>query len=101
MARMESASNTPTRWFTALPLRSIQSTWYPRRNSHTNRACGGQATLPSAQQRFSTKENSMAVDIILYNAKIATNRVPVFVEAVAITAGTISATGTNEEIVRL
>ena len=43
----------------------------------------------------------MAVDTILYNAKIATNRVPGFVEAVAITAGTISATGTDEEILRL
>lgn len=43
----------------------------------------------------------MAVDTILYNAKIATNRVPAFVEAVAITARTISATGTDEEILRL
>src|SRR3984885_6550324 len=43
----------------------------------------------------------MAVDTILYNAKIATNRVPAFVEAVAITAGTITATGNNEEILRL
>jgi predicted amidohydrolase YtcJ len=44
---------------------------------------------------------SMAVDTILHNAKIATNRVPAFVEAVAITAGKISATGTDEEILRL
>jgi predicted amidohydrolase YtcJ len=43
----------------------------------------------------------MAVDTILHNAKIATNRVPAFVQAVAITAGTISATGTDEEILRL
>ena len=43
----------------------------------------------------------MAVDTILHNAKIATNRVPAFVEAIAITAGTISATGTDEEILRL
>src|SRR5258708_20083825 len=43
----------------------------------------------------------MAVDTILYNAKIATNRVPAFVEAVAITTGTISATGTDDEILRL
>jgi predicted amidohydrolase YtcJ len=58
-------------------------------------------SLPSEQQRFAIKENSMAVDTILYNAKIATNRVPAFVEAVAITAGIISATGTDEEILRL
>jgi predicted amidohydrolase YtcJ len=43
----------------------------------------------------------MAVDTILHNAKIATNGVPAFVEAVAITGGTISATGTDEEILRL
>ncbi len=43
----------------------------------------------------------MAVDTILHNAKIATNRVPSFVEAIAITAGKISAGGTNEEILRL
>src|ERR1700760_3433754 len=61
----------------------------------------GRRRLPSAQLRFATKENFMAVDTILYNAKIATNRVPAFVEAVAITGGTISATGTDEEILRL
>jgi predicted amidohydrolase YtcJ len=43
----------------------------------------------------------MAVDTILHNAKVATNRVPAFVEAVAISAGTITATGTDEEILRL
>ena len=43
----------------------------------------------------------MAVDTILHNAKIATNRVPSFVEAIAITAGKISAGATNEEILRL
>ncbi len=43
----------------------------------------------------------MAVDTILHNARIATNRVPAFVEAIAITAGKISATGTDEEILPL
>ena len=43
----------------------------------------------------------MAVDTILHNARIATNRIPSFVEAIAITAGKISAVGTNEEILRL
>src|ERR1700753_3658679 len=43
----------------------------------------------------------MAVDTILYNAKIATNRVPAFVEAIGITDGKITATGTDEEILRL
>src|SRR5689334_16103255 len=43
----------------------------------------------------------MSADLILYNAKIATNGNPSFVEAIAVTEGKISALGTNEEIVRL
>ena len=42
----------------------------------------------------------MSADTILHNAKIATQRVPPFVEAVAITGGKVSATGTNDEILR-
>jgi len=41
------------------------------------------------------------VDIIVHNAKIATNRIPSFVEAVAIQGGKISATGKSDEILRL
>jgi predicted amidohydrolase YtcJ len=43
----------------------------------------------------------MSVDTILHNAKIATNQVPSFVEAVAISGGKISAVGKDEEILRL
>lgn len=43
----------------------------------------------------------MSVELILHNAKIATNGVPAFVEAVAITAGKITAAGKDEEILRL
>jgi predicted amidohydrolase YtcJ len=39
--------------------------------------------------------------MILYNAKVATNGVPSFVEAVAITDAKITAVGTNDEILRL
>jgi hypothetical protein len=42
----------------------------------------------------------MPADIILHNAKIATNSVPPFVEALAIEDGKIDAAGTNEEILR-
>ena len=42
----------------------------------------------------------MPADTILYNAKIATNGVPSFVEAVAITDGKISAIGNDREIFR-
>ena len=43
----------------------------------------------------------MSVDTILHNAKIATNQVPSFVEAIAITGGKISAVGKDDEILRL
>src|SRR6478672_5770103 len=43
----------------------------------------------------------MSVDTILHNARIATNQVPSFVEAVAISAGKISAAGNDDQILRL
>jgi predicted amidohydrolase YtcJ len=42
----------------------------------------------------------MSVATILHNAKIATNGVPTFVEAIAISDGKISAIGADEEIMR-
>src|SRR5579862_1046911 len=47
------------------------------------------------------KEIPMSVDTIIHNAKIATNGVPSFVEAIAITGGKVSAVGKDEEILRL
>src|SRR5256885_15299700 len=43
----------------------------------------------------------MSAELILHNAKIATNGVPSFVEAIAITAGKIAAVGNDDEILRL
>jgi predicted amidohydrolase YtcJ len=43
----------------------------------------------------------MSVDLILYNAKLATNQIPSFVEALAISGGKISAVGKDEDILRL
>jgi len=42
----------------------------------------------------------MVPDLILHNAKIATNSVPSFLQAVAIKGGKISATGSNDQILR-
>src|ERR1700754_3519448 len=47
------------------------------------------------------KEILMPADTILYNAKIATNGIPSFVEAVAITDGKITAIGSDREIFTL
>jgi predicted amidohydrolase YtcJ len=46
------------------------------------------------------KEISMPADVILHNAKIATNHVPPFVEAIAIEGHTILAVGSNDEVLR-
>jgi predicted amidohydrolase YtcJ len=42
----------------------------------------------------------MPADIVLHNAKVATNGVPSFVEAVAIADGKILAAGANDEVLR-
>src|SRR5438128_1528310 len=42
----------------------------------------------------------MPADILLHNAKVATNRVPSFVEAVAIEDGKFVAAGANDEVLR-
>src|SRR3989454_3782277 len=42
----------------------------------------------------------MPADVILHNAKVATNQVPSFVEAVAIADGKVLAAGSNDEILR-
>lgn len=43
----------------------------------------------------------MQTDTILHNAKIATNGVPSFVEAIAIGNGEIVAAGLNDDVLRL
>ncbi len=43
----------------------------------------------------------MSAETILHNAKIATNKVPSFVQAIAISDGKVTATGANEEILGL
>ena len=43
----------------------------------------------------------MSAELILHNAKIATNKVPSFVEAIAISDGKVTATGGSDDILRL
>src|ERR1700750_375027 len=63
----------------------------------------GQEQTNSAprKRKLVLKEISMSVDTILHNAKIATNGVPSFVEALAVSGGKITATGTDDEVLRL
>jgi predicted amidohydrolase YtcJ len=56
--------------------------------------------IPHSDRKIK-KEIPVSADIILHNAKIATNKVPSFVEALAISDGKVTATGGNEEILRL
>src|SRR5205823_5161051 len=60
-------------------------------------------SLPQVAERLSRpgKEADMPADLVLYNAKVATNKVPSFVEAVAIENGKIAATGADDDIMRL
>src|SRR6201997_4400138 len=46
------------------------------------------------------KEVPVAADVLLHNARIATNRAPSFVDAVAIEGGKFVAAGTSDEILR-
>jgi predicted amidohydrolase YtcJ len=46
-------------------------------------------------------ETAVFAELILYNAKIATNDVPSFVEAIAVTAGKVVAAGNDDEVLRL
>src|SRR6202142_176275 len=48
-----------------------------------------------------TNKEIRVSEIILHNAKIATNATPSFVEAIAISDGRVTAIGRNDEILRL
>src|SRR6201996_4157987 len=90
-----SESSTCTRWCMALPPRNSPSA---RWRAQVGTPRGQESSCPLAPQ--SCEENLMA-DIILHNAKIATNSTPSFVEALAITDGKIIATGNEQDILRL
>ncbi len=59
------------------------------------------ASVLSHRRWKTKKEIRVSAEIILHNAKIATNGVPSFVEAIAISDGKVTAIGGNEEILRL
>src|SRR5258705_13883272 len=72
-----------------------------RRPEGWNSPPSGRKELGRERLGFGLKEISMPADTILYNARIATNGVPSFVEAVAVTDGKIIAIGSDREILRL
>jgi predicted amidohydrolase YtcJ len=68
----------------------------------TNKARRAESSPPlSIHLKKSETETAVPAELILHNAKIATNGMPSFVEAIAITAGSRVATGKDEEILRL
>src|SRR5437899_1208798 len=82
LERMESASNTPTRWFTERPQRSSRNTTSQSRPSRTSKL----------------KSATKTADLIAYNGKIATqNEQRSIVEAVAVLDGKFLAIGTDRE----
>jgi predicted amidohydrolase YtcJ len=70
-------------------------------SQHTNKTPRAEPLRPPHSTWKTGKEIVVPAELILHNAKIATNGVPSFVEAIAITAGTIAAVGKDEEILRL
>src|SRR5258705_7604017 len=101
--------STRTPWSMAHQLRNFPSTRSRRLSELTNkkRRRAGIPRIPgppvanSLNKSGWTKESVMPADTILYNAKIATNGVPSFAEAIAITDGKIIAIGSDREIFRL
>src|SRR6266516_4301011 len=101
---MASASSMPTRWCTARRKRDFRSTslssplWLTSRDSHpgqrSNDACPGFLTIKTIPER------TRMLDLIVHNAKIATNGIPSFVQAIAIADGNVVASGTNQDILR-
>jgi predicted amidohydrolase YtcJ len=59
------------------------------------------SALPRSDRKPRKKEIRVSAEIILHNAKIATNGVPSFVQAIAISDGKVTAVGSNDEILRL
>src|SRR6266496_6388312 len=98
--------STRTPWSMAHQLRNFPNTRSRRSSELTNKK-RREAGIPrppvakSLHESGWSKEISMPADTILYNARIATNGVPSFVEAVAITDGKITAIGSDREIFRL
>src|SRR5258708_19543093 len=102
MEHTGSASSTCTRWCTARRPRNFPSTRFPLQFQFTSKnPTGGASSALLNPFGKPEREITVSAELILHNAKIATNGVPSFVEAVAITAGRISAAGKDEEILRL
>src|SRR5882672_10280878 len=99
---MESESNTRTRWYTVLQPLSSPNTTFPLLPWLTSKGQGRKLASALLAKRWkTTKEIRVSAEIILHNAKIATYKVPSFVEAIAISDGKVIATGGNQEILRL
>src|SRR5467141_80798 len=99
---MGSASSTCTRWYTARQPRNSRSTRFPPQLQLTSKTRRAEPPPPfSIHLKKLETETAVSAELILHNAKIATNGIPSFVEAVAITAGRITAVGKDEEILHL
>src|SRR5258708_4842253 len=86
-------------WFASNEVCRICSSSRPR-SSQINLKGGASSALLIHLEKFET-ETTVSAEFILHNAKIATNGVPSFVEAIAVSGGKIAAVGKDEEILRL
>src|SRR6476646_8045310 len=103
---MASVWNMPTPWSMVYQLQNLPSTKSRRQREFTEKLMPQGWTSPALRHRKEldcvwTREIVMPADTILYNAKIATNGVRSFVEAIAITDGKAVPIGSDREIFKL
>src|SRR5215469_18914336 len=96
-----------TRWCTVRRKHNFRSTRLSLlRQSEfpSNFSRPGQKSSPclgiSSKKKMTLERSIMRPDLIIHNAKIATNGIPSFVEAIAVADGKVVASGTNQEILR-
>src|SRR6266404_3780763 len=99
---MGSASSTRTRWCTARRPRNSPSTRSPLPLQLTSKTRRAEPPPPFSihLERLET-ETAVSAELILHNAKIATNGVPSFVEAITVSGGKVAAVGNDDAILRL
>src|SRR5215472_15663079 len=97
----------PTRWCTVRRKPNFRSTpLLLRLEPELTTSCSRPGQKSSAASGISSNQltlerSIMQPDLIVYNAKIATNSIPSFVQAIAIADGKIVASGPNQDIMKL
>src|SRR6516164_11379223 len=96
----------PTRWCTVrrkhnLPSTGLSVLLRPELTSSFSRpGAESSAASGTSSNQMKLESSIMRPDLIVHNAKIATNSIPSFVQAIAVADGKIVESGTNQDILR-